>query len=41
MTLDLEALDVETFAPTAGVSLEALASCTTEDSCPVACDVWQ
>ena len=37
MILDLETLNVETFDPTASISMEPLASCTTEDSCPVAC----
>ena len=36
MTLDLEALNVETFEPTPSVALE-FESCTTEDSCPQAC----
>ncbi len=38
MTLDLEALTVETFEPAPSVSLAMLQSCTTEDSCPQACD---
>lgn len=37
MTLDLAALNVETFEPLPTASLAMLESCTTEDSCPVAC----
>lgn len=37
MTLDLEALTVETFEPVASVEMAYMELCATEDSCPKAC----